>query len=351
MSFNRPTLSDLTTRITSDFDTRLPGADSRLRYSVLNVLARAMAGTAMGIYGNLEWLANQFIIDTAEAEYLSRWADIWEVPRRAAQGARGDVTLTGNDGAVIAAGTLMSGSGGQSYRTIAATNIINGTAIARVEAEDSGAITNQSAGAAFVLDSAISGVNAAVSVAANGLIGGIEEESDNSLRARLLARIRTPPQGGALNDYVQWALQVPGVTRAWSYDQWLGAGTVGLTFVFDDRDDIVPTEDDLAVMQAHIDPLRPAGMRGLTIFAPVQQPVPVRVRLVPDTPDVRAAVTAELRDMFARDAAPGMPVRVSRIGQSISLAAGESFHDLELPQRDPQAAAGQLLMLGDVQWV
>ena len=40
MSFNRPTLSDLIARARGDIETRLPGADSTLRHSVLDVLAR-----------------------------------------------------------------------------------------------------------------------------------------------------------------------------------------------------------------------------------------------------------------------------------------------------------------------
>ena len=51
MTLVRPTLSALIERARSDIETRLPGADSRLRHSVLDVLARTMAGAAAGIGG------------------------------------------------------------------------------------------------------------------------------------------------------------------------------------------------------------------------------------------------------------------------------------------------------------
>ena len=80
----------------------------------------------------------------------------------------------------------------------------------------------------LTLDSPIVGVNASANVTAGALTGGADAEDDDSLRARLLARIKEPPQGGSKADYVTWALEVPGVTRAWCYPEEMGDGTVTL---------------------------------------------------------------------------------------------------------------------------
>ena len=58
-----------------------------------------------------------------------------------------------------------------------------------------------------------------------GIAGGADEQSDLLLLQRVLARLRQPPHGGADFDYIRWALEVPGVTRAWVYPLELGAGT------------------------------------------------------------------------------------------------------------------------------
>jgi len=44
--------------------------------------------------------------------------------------------------------------------------------------------------------------------------------------ARYIDLYRQPPQGGDLFDYIEWALEVPGVTRAWCNPLGMGTGTV-----------------------------------------------------------------------------------------------------------------------------
>ena len=51
-------------------------------------------------------------------------------------------------------------------------------------------------------------------VGVNGIGGGADVESDEDLRARVLFRKRNPPHSGSKSDYIAWALEVPGVTRA-----------------------------------------------------------------------------------------------------------------------------------------
>lgn len=349
MSFARPNLSELIERARGDLESRLPGADARLRHSVLDVLARTHGGTAAGLYGYLDWLAAQLMPDTAEAEHLARWASIWGIRRKAAIAATATVQATGVDGSVIAAGTQMQRVDGAAYRTVAAATIAAGTADLAVEAAATGPGGDLTVGAKLNLSSAIIGVNAAVTVTEAGE-AGFTEESDDDLLARLLSRIRTPPQGGAKSDYVAWALAQPGVTRAWAYPGWMGAGTVGVAFVMDGRDDILPLEADVAAVQAAIEELRPVTAE-LIVFAPAAQPIDVVIRVAPDTPEIRASIEAELADMFTRDAEPGGTIHVSRLREAISLSPGEHNHQLDLPDRDQTVAAGTIPMLGEVTFV
>lgn len=77
MPFTRPTLTELIDRVITDISSRVTGVDSAvLRRSLLGVIGQSEAGAAHMLYGYLDWIAKQSIIDTAEKEHLERWAAI-----------------------------------------------------------------------------------------------------------------------------------------------------------------------------------------------------------------------------------------------------------------------------------
>lgn len=349
MSFARPTLSALIERIRSDFETRLQGASSRLRHSVLDVLARTFGGAFAGLYGYLDFLARQMMPDTAEAAYLARWASIWGIPRKAALPALVTATATGANGSTVYAGAELQRVDGALYTVTATATIDAGVAVLALAAVDAGAASDIAVGTVLTFTSPVGGVAAQVTVSALTAAGS-DEEGDPALLARLLDRIQQPPRGGTTSDYEQWALAQPGVTRAWAYAQWMGLGTVGLTFVMDGRSNILPLTGDVAAVQTALDELRPVTAE-LFVFAPSPAPVDFVLRLSPDTPASRAAVINELADFFSREAVPGGTMYRSRWGEAISLAAGEFNHVVELPDRDYVAPPGDLPVLGTVSFV
>ncbi len=350
MSFNRPTLTELIERARLDVESRLDGADARLRHQMIDVLVRMHAGAMASLYGYLDWASRQILPDTADPEMLARHASIWGITRKAAFAGGGNVSFDGVAGTAIPAGTLLSAGGESQYRTTEATVIGGGgTVTTAAEALGTGAGTAMAEGQSLTLTVPIPGVASIATVATGGISGGGAEESDESLLDRLLRRIQTPPQGGAAGDYVAWGLEQPGVTRVWAYPLWLGPGTVGVTFVLDDREDILPTSGEVAAMQEALDALRPVTA-ALTVFAPAAVPVNVTIQVAPSTDAVKAAITAELVDMFRRDAEPGVTIRRSRISEAISIAAGENYHTLVAPAADVVMTPGQLPVLGTVSW-
>jgi uncharacterized phage protein gp47/JayE len=349
MPFNRPTLSELIDRNRGDIETRLPGADSALRHSVLDVLARMHGGAMSGAYGYLDFLARQILPDTADGEFLARHASIWGIRRKAAVAATATAIATGVNGTAIPEGTQALRIDGRAYRVTAAATIADGAASLALEAVDAGPESDLTPGPVLTLASAILGVNAAITVSAGGVAGALEED-DASLLARLLDRIRTPPQGGSSSDYRAWALAQPGVTRAWVYPGWMGAGTVGVAFVMDQRENIIPEPADIAAVQAALDGLRPVTAE-VVVFAPTPEPLDVVVRIAPNTPAVRSAVEAELADFLAREAEPGGTIYRSRLSETISLAEGEFSHSLELPDNDFTPPPGHIPALGTVTFV
>ena len=80
MAFQRPTLDQLIERVKTDIKGGL-NLVNVARRSFINVISRAIAGMAHLLYSYLTWISRQVFPDTAELEYLERWASIWGVTR------------------------------------------------------------------------------------------------------------------------------------------------------------------------------------------------------------------------------------------------------------------------------
>lgn len=355
MPFTRPSITDLVTQQSTDLGAGLAGVDPLLRRSLAKVLARVNAGGLHGLYGELDYLARQLFPDTAEKDHLDRWASIWNVPREQPTAASGPVVFTGTATLIVPAGQVMTRSDGATF-TVAADATLTGspaTAAATVTATTPGSAGNTDAGSILTMQSPISGIASSATVGADGLGGGADQELDDSLRARLLDRIQQPPQGGASNDYVTWAKSVPGVTRVWVLPNWLGAGSVGVTFAMDGRADIIPLAADVANVQAAIDApfCRPVTAR-VVVFAPTPAPLNPQIHLNPDSTAGRTAVTAELADLVARESTgAGGTLYLSQIREAIGAAAGVTDYTLENITADVVTPAGQLVVPGTPSWV
>lgn len=352
MPFARPTLSDLIDDAQASFDARIPGADSRLRRSILNVLARVIAGAVNGLYGYLDWIFRQVFADTAEAAELERHASIRGISRIAGAFATGDVTLSGEDGRFIDSGTLLQRADGIGYEMQMSATIAGGTATAPVTATTSGLAGNATAGTSLSFVSPVEGVDAAAIVASPGISGGADRESDEALRARLLEKIRKPPQGGAAHDYVAWAKEVAGVSRVWVLPEYNGEGTVGVTFVRDGESPITPDAVEIQTVADYIEERRPVTAQ-VTVFAPTLVSINFTIHVEPDTAEVRAAVQAELEDLMLREMAPDgeTPLLLSHVHEAISAALGETDHTLTVPAADIPGFAGLLYRVGTITWV
>lgn len=352
MPFQRPTLTALREQARQDFAARLPGADGLLRQSNIRVLSDVFAGALHLVYGFVDWVSRQVIPDTAESVYLERWARIFAIERRPAARAAGSATASGTVGAAVPLGARLLRADRREYRVTAGTVIGGaGAAAVQVEAVEPGAAGNADPGTVLSFATALPGVDAAAPVAAGGLGAGADAEDDDALRARLLARLAEPPHGGNAADYVAWALQVPGVTRAWVYPGELGLGTVSVRFMMDGvraADQGIPQPADVAAVAAHVDPLRPVTA-DVTVVAPVAVPMDVVIDgLDPDTPEVRAAIAAELADLVARDAEPGGTLARSKVWEAVAQAAGERRHVLTAPAADVVRGTGEIAVLGDI---
>ena len=357
MPFIRPSLETLITRTAAQVAAKM-GLGPLLPASVQYVLARVVAGQSHLAHGHISWAARQIMPDTAESEFLGRWAHVWDVPRKDATKATGEVTFTGTGTALIPAGTKLVRADGLQFVTDVAVNLVAGTATdVAITASATGASYNTAAGVELALVSALDGVNSPATIEADasgdGTTGGNAEETDKSLLARLLRRIRNPPHGGAPADYEAWALEVAGVTRAWTLPLWLGEGTVGLAFVRDDdTGSILPSAGEITTVRDYIeDRTRLPVTAALTVIAPTAVDLDPAITLTPNTTAVQDAVSAALEDLLERTAKVATAGAThttpnSAIREAVSTAVGETDHVLTSPTADGVTDPGELLVLG-----
>lgn len=349
MPFARPTLQDLIDRSEAEFDARIPGADSRLRRSILSVLARALAGAVYGLYGFLDWLSRQLFPDTAETEFLDRWAGIWGVARKAGLFAKGPVNVTGANGTDVPTGSILVRSDGVEVAITVGATISGGSAVVTGTALAAGVAGNTTANTTLTFKNPVAGVDGTATVATGGIVGGEDGEDDESLRERLLARIQQAPHGGSAADYVTWAKEIAGVTRAWCLPQQFGAGTVGVIFVRDSDVSIIPDAGEISAVQAYIDVRRPVTAV-VTVFAPTAVPLAFTIHVEPNTQVVKDAVALELADLIRREAQPGGTLLLSHIREAISQAVGENDYTMTAPSANVTVTATQLTTMGTITW-
>jgi uncharacterized phage protein gp47/JayE len=200
MPFEIKTIADMRRSGRDAMVARLPGTEaappnSRLRFITDNNAAGAHLNLLF-----LDWLSKQLLPDTAEVEWLERHANIWltnadgSIGRKTATFAIGTVTVTGLNGTVLPTATRLA-FGEVLYETTQEIVIGVGATPVTVEALTLGVIGNQDAGAVLSIVDAVAGVNGSATVVA--MTGGLDAESDEDLRTRVLERIRQPPMGGA----------------------------------------------------------------------------------------------------------------------------------------------------------
>lgn len=360
MPFVRPTLAELVDRVRGDIRGRLEIGGQLLRRAMADVLGTVWAGAVHLLYGYLDWLSRQLFADTAESAALLRRAALYGITPAPAVFATGNVTATGTNGTVIsgdpATGTILRLDSVTSYRVQSSQTIASGTATLPVKAVLAGATANVPSGTPLTFETPIAGVNSTATVATGGIAGGVDAESTESLRTRYKLRLQEPPEGGADQDYEAWALAAAAfVTRVWVYPNELGLGTVVVRFVEDNNvSSIFPGSGDVATVQAYINGQRPIAA-AVTVEAPTQLTVTPSIHLASDTTAARAAVTAELVDLFKRVAVPGDgagrgTVLLSAIRTAIGSATAPNDYSMASPSADVVPTLGQLATLGTITW-
>lgn len=369
MPFSRPTLTQLRNASAQQLNGELPGADALLRFSNLGVIADIDAGLAAMLYDYLDWIALQCTPFTAEDEYLEGWGALKGVTRKPCAQASGSITFTGTNTYQIAEGAAINRSDNLPYLATSAGEVANGavtiTATAVADPQGlTGANGNCAQGTQFTLANAIAGIDS-TGTATTAFTGGADIETDDDYRERVLFVYQNPPQGGDASDYVEWALAVPGVTRAWCTPNGMGPGTVVVYIMLDVANAAeggfpqgtngCATEETRAA-HATGDQLNTANaifvQQPVTalvyVCAPTSQAVPMTIKGI--GVGLQAEVTVALQEQLIRDGVPGGTVIVSHLWSAVSSVAGVNDFLIVAPAADIVLPTGALPVLGAITW-
>jgi uncharacterized phage protein gp47/JayE len=316
MPWTTPTLLQVRQMVRDDITMALPGAIV-VGNTVMRVMADAMAGLARLVLKYLDWLALQLMPDTAEKVWLDRHGQIWLVNadgslgRKNPTAASGTVGISGTAGTFIGTGSIVVAPTGDQFETLETLTLgdptLQPTEVA-VRALNPGVAGNIPAGTPMSLGTPVFGVDSIVSV---DLRGGTEIETDTQLRARVLARIRQPPMGGDADDYVQWAMKLPSVTRAWAAPREMGMGTITIRFMCDAlRADVggFPIQDDIDVVRNYLNTVRPVAVKDFFVMAPVSEPINFNLSLTNDSLALRTQIATSVGAMIQEKGNPAHAV-------------------------------------------
>ncbi|WP_024340976.1 baseplate J/gp47 family protein [Bradyrhizobium japonicum] len=366
MPWTTPSLEDLRNTNRDNVQSQLRSGPM-IPNSVLRVMADANAGLGFLTLLYIDWLSKQLLPDTAETEWLDRHASIWlSQGRKAATYAHGTITFTSIGSVTMPSGTIVSGAVDSLTNAIidfsTQSDVVIGTTPTSVSivATTPGS-TGLVGGSTLALKVGIAGINGVGTI--TSITDGIEEETDDGLRARVLDRIRQPPVGGSAEDYVQWTFATPSVsvTRAWCSPLEMGLGTVTIRFMTDDlANNIVgfPSHADVNLVRDYLDTVRPVAIKDRFVVSPVPEPIDFAItNLSPDSVANRNAVIVAVKKMLFERAAPAHAINgieqpaqtIYRAWVSEAISSIPTIESFTLIMDDhPMPYPGSLAVLGTV---
>lgn len=246
----------------------------------------------------------------AWGDYLDEHGLTVNVERKDAAAASGSVTISGDDGTIIAVGAQVATTQTDPaadpvvFETTQAGTISGGSVTLPIVAVDAGSTGNVAAGQINVLLSGIAGVSAVSNASAT--TGGADVETDDQFRERVLLEWQAAHGGGTIGDYEKFALDFEGVGFVKVIPLVDGPGTVGV--IITDASNKPLSQTVVDGLQNQLDPPE------VTSSLSVGETLPASVVNVLDTTGFDATGRARIADQViaysgvkAITAKPGAP--------------------------------------------
>ena len=279
------------------------------------------------------------------ADVMNDHAEMRGIVRKAATYATGEITITGDSGTEIPAGSSFStasvnGEPAVEFVTTEATIIgSDGTATVEIRAVIAGTIGNVPAETIILKANNISGITGVTNTEETD--GGTEQESIESLQARIMDYDES--QGvsyvGSDSDYKRWAMEVDGVGSAIIISAQDSSGLV--TIIITDANGDPANENLREAVYNHImrpdapeERLAPINGGNILVVAPETIAISVSVTIEADgsvaTGTIKENILNALKEYMVEATEEGK-VRYTRIGSVISATAGvEDYNSLFL---------------------
>ncbi len=228
----------------------------------------------------------QRLPDTADRAYLERWGTVYEFPPLDPAGSTGTLALrvSGTVAAAVTVNSILTHADGTSYKvtSVGATIGGGGTVDVDIAAVSKGAITNKVSGEILTFTSPPVNITGTATLVGD-LANGIDLEDTEAYRVRFLAHIGDPPEGGAIHDYIEWALQVPGNATAYVWKNRRGLGTIDIAVLGSGSGDARHVTDFAATQTYLDDPSRrPGNVKDVLVLDTEGQPEDVLVNIAID---------------------------------------------------------------------
>ena len=270
-------------------------------------------------------LENGFM-DTAQAEYVDRRAAEVGLTRKPAVEATGAVTITGEVDTPIPSGYEVY-SEDATFVTVGDFEIgADGTVVANVQGVDAGSLGNINTGE-IIGFADLDGVTGATNAAP--FSGGVDEESDEDLKARYNLKVQKPAVSGSAYHYQAWALEIAGIGGARVIPLWDGPGTVKVILIT--TDGRAPSPEKVQEVTDYIEANRPIGAN-VTVTAIDELPINISATLTLDNgllvSDVLEPIKSAISEYLLEALEDGV-IRYVQIARAILNTSGViDFTDL-----------------------
>jgi len=355
-----PTTKEIKDQIVNDIESKINQTVPLLPKAFIRIFAAALAGVFTLTYKFGLWIYNQIFPQTADDQALNYLGERINVIRKSATQAILEAEDTGTNGTLIPAGTQYISSNQVVYITQSDVTITGGIAVLSLLSLRSGEIGNLANGSTLNIVSPIANVDGIATVT-DILTEGEDEENTEDYRDRVMERYQRRPQGGALVDYVIWAKEVAGITRAFAFR--VSPGFVSVYPIEDNNPSgRIPSQAKLDEVQDYItDPTRKPLQATIFTVAMTEVLFIIEIsNLAPDTQEIRDAIDTNIEEfLFTRqprqfiDEEDPKDIISESLLISIAIQSGAQTLDLVLkkgstPLESYQLANNELALLDQV---
>lgn len=236
-------------------------------------------------------------------------------------------------------------------------------ALVQVLSQESGTQTNISGDTDVSLGTPIIGINSTGKSTLDDVLSATDEETDESLRARLLARIRQYFGNFSATSIEEKAKEIAGTTRVKVYEVTPSAGQVTMYFMRDGDSSPIPSAFEVDRMNDFLNiddetKIRPANTAesDFIISAPSAKTVNIQFSsLSPNTQDMKDNIQLSLEDFFTNSLDIGDDLNrdslISFVKQTLDSQGNNPDFVLDIPASNVTVNNNEVAILGTVDYV